>query len=108
MIHVFVGTQAEYIKMAPLLWRMESAGLPYRLIDSGQHADRSESFRDELGLRAPDYAMGGTRSVDSVPAAMWWAAGLSRKLVHCPGGSIEPSSAGTRGSAWFTATRRRR
>ena len=81
MIHVFVGTQAEYIKMAPLLWRMESAGLPYRLIDSGQHADRSESFRDELGLRAPDYTMGGTRSVDSVPAALWWAAGLGRRLA---------------------------
>ena len=82
MIHVFVGTQAEYIKMAPLLWRMESTGLPYRLIDSGQHADRSESFRHELGLREPDYAMGGTRSVDSVPAALWWAAGLGRKLAR--------------------------
>ncbi len=82
MIHVFVGTLAEYIKLAPLLWRMESAGLPYRLIDSGQHADRSESFRDELGLRAPDYTMGGTRSVDSVPAALWWAAGLGRKLAR--------------------------
>ena len=81
MIHVFIGTRAEYIKMAPLLWRMESAGLPYRLIDSGQHADRSQVFRDELGLRAPDYAMGGTRSVDSVPAAVWWAAGLSRRLA---------------------------
>ena len=81
MIHVFIGTLAEYIKMAPLLRRMESAGLPYRLIDSGQHADRSGSFRDELGLRAPDHAMGGTRSVDSVPAALWWAAGLSRRLV---------------------------
>ena len=81
MIHVFVGTRAEYIKMSPLLWRMESAGLPYRLIDSGQHADGSESFRDELGLRVPDYAMGGTRSVDSVPAALWWAAGLGRKLA---------------------------
>ena len=82
MIHVFIGTLAEYIKLAPLLWRMESAGLPYRLIDSGQHADRSESFRDELGLRAPDYVMGGTRSVDSVPAALWWAAGLGRKLAR--------------------------
>ena len=82
MIHVFVGTQAEYIKMAPLLWRMESAGFPYRLIDSGQHADRSESFRQELGLRVPDYAMGGRRSVDSVPAALWWAAGLGRKLAR--------------------------
>ncbi|MCY4664542.1 MAG: UDP-N-acetylglucosamine 2-epimerase, partial [Acidimicrobiaceae bacterium] len=81
MIHVFVGTRAEYIKMAPLLWRMESAGVPYRLIDSGQHADRSGSFRDELGLPAPDHAMGGTRSVDSVPAALWWAAGLGRKLA---------------------------
>lgn len=67
--------------MSPLLWRMESAGLPYRLIDSGQHADGSEAFRDELGLRVPDYAMGGTRSVDSVPAALWWAAGLGRKLA---------------------------
>ena len=82
MIHVLVGTLAEYIKLAPLLWRMESAGLPYRLIDSGQHADRSESFRDELGLRAPDYVMGGARSVDSVPAALWWAAGLGRKLAR--------------------------
>ena len=81
MIHIFVGTQAEYVKMSPLLWRMESVGLPYRLIDSGQHADRSESFRKELGVRAPDHAMGGTRSVDSVPAALWWAAGLGRKLV---------------------------
>ena len=81
MIHVFVGTQAEYIKMSPLLLRMESTGLPYRLIDSGQHADRSESFRDELGLRVPDHAMGGTRSVDSVPAALWWTAGLGRKLA---------------------------
>ena len=81
MIHVFVGTQAEYIKMSPLLWRMESTGLPYRLIDSGQHADRSKSFRDELGLRAPDHAMGGTRSVDSVAAALWWTAGLGRKLA---------------------------
>ena len=81
MIHVFVGTQAEYIKMAPLLWRMESAGLPYRLIDSGQHADRSGSFRDELGLRAPDFTMGGTGSVDSVPEALWWATRLSPKLA---------------------------
>ena len=82
MIHVFIGTLAEYIKLAPLLWRMESAGLPYRLIDSGQHADRSDSFREELGLRAPDYSLGGTRSVDSVPAALWWAAGLGRKLAR--------------------------
>ena len=108
MIHVLVGTQAEYIKMAPLLWRIESAGLPYRLIDSGQHADRSEAFREELGLPAPDHAMGGTRSVDSVPAALWWAAGLSRKLARPPAARAEPSSAGARGSAWFTATRRRR
>ena len=81
MIHVFVGTRAEYIKMAPLLCRMEAAGLPYRLIDSGQHADRSESFRAELGLREPDFAMGGARSVNSVAAALWWAAGLGRKLA---------------------------
>lgn len=82
MIHVFIGTLAEYIKMAPLLRRMESARLPYRLIDSGQHASRSPAFRAELGLREPDHTMGGTSSADSVPAAMWWAVGLGRELAR--------------------------
>ena len=43
MIHVFTGTKAQYIKMAPLLRCMDAAGVAYRLIDSGQHATLAAS-----------------------------------------------------------------
>ena len=38
MIDVFIGTKAQYIKTAPLLRLFAERGIPYRLIDSGQHA----------------------------------------------------------------------
>jgi len=77
VIHVFIGTKAQYVKMAPLLARMDSAGVDYRLIDSGQHAALAASFRAELGVRDPDLMLGRGRDVDSVPRALSWALGLA-------------------------------
>lgn len=90
MIHIFIGTKAQYVKMAPLLWRMDRANVKYRLIDSGQHASLSASFRRELGLREPDFCFTQSRSaqnqnvmsdVTSVPQAMMWALRLSARLL---------------------------
>ena len=80
MIHVFIGTKAQYIKMAPLLRRMDAVGVGYRLIDSGQHARLAESYRREFGLRDPDFRMGGAGDVESIPQALLWALGLSGRL----------------------------
>lgn len=84
MIHVFVGTKAQYIKMAPLLRRMDSEGVPYRLIDSGQHGGLTVALRQELGLREPDYRLGGHRDVVSVPQAVAWSLRLAGHLVSRP------------------------
>ena len=81
MIHVFIGTKAQYIKMAPLLRRMDAEGVEYRLIDSGQHAEAAVPFRAELGVREPDLRLGRGRDVDSIPQAMRWAAGLAGHFV---------------------------
>ena len=81
MIHVFIGTKAQYIKMAPLLRRMDAEAVGYRLIDSGQHSGLTASLRDELGVREPDVRMGTDRDVVSVPQAMQWALGLSGRLL---------------------------
>ena len=81
MIHVFIGTKAQYIKMAPLLRRMDAAGVDYRLIDSGQHATLAGSYRSEFGLRDPDFRMGGAGDVVSIPQALRWAMGLSWRLI---------------------------
>ncbi len=80
MIHVFIGTKAQYIKTAPLLRHMDAAGVEYRLIDSGQHAELTARLRRELGVREPDLRMGAGRDVVTIAQALRWSAGLAGRL----------------------------
>ena len=80
LLHVFLGTKAQYIKTAPLLRLMSERGVDHRLIDSGQHARLATSLRAELGVREPDHVLGGTGDVDSVGQALRWSAGLAARL----------------------------
>ena len=80
MIHVFLGTKAQYIKTAPLLRLLDAEGVEYRLIDSGQHAALSVGLREELGVRAPDHLLAEGRDITSIPQAARWALGLAFKL----------------------------
>jgi UDP-N-acetylglucosamine 2-epimerase (non-hydrolysing) len=81
LLHVFLGTKAQYIKTAPLLRLMDARAVPYRLIDSGQHAALSTVLRRELGVRDPDHVLGGSVDITTVPQALRWSAGLAAKLV---------------------------
>jgi len=81
MIHVFIGTKAQYIKTAPVLKELDRRGLPYRLIDSGQHADLTRSLRQELGLREPDVSLHTGSDIRTIPAAMAWAVRLALQLL---------------------------
>lgn len=81
MIHVFLGTKAQYIKTAPLLRLMDERGVRYRLIDSGQHAALSAGLRRELSVREPDHVMGGEKDIDTVAQALRWSGGLATRLV---------------------------
>lgn len=81
MIHVFIGTKAQYIKMVPLLRHMDAAGVGYRLIDSGQHAELAASLRGELGVREPDLRMGTGTDVVTIAQALRWSFGLAGRLL---------------------------
>ncbi len=81
MIQVFIGTKAQYIKTAPLLRLMDDAGVEYRLIDSGQHAQISRKMRQDVGVREPDVALGGDRDIATIRAALAWSIRLASKLV---------------------------
>lgn len=88
MIHVCIGTKAQYIKTAPFLKEMDSVGQEYRLIDTGQHAAFSVGLRKELSVREPDIRLGGRDDVKTIRGAFAWAARLlllifrRRKLVE--------------------------
>lgn len=80
MLHVFLGTKAQYIKSAPLLRLLDEHGVAHRLIDSGQHARISASMRDELGVRRPDMVLGGADDVTSIGGALTWSARIAARL----------------------------
>jgi UDP-N-acetylglucosamine 2-epimerase (non-hydrolysing) len=82
VIHVFLGTKAQYIKTAPVLRLLDADGIDYRLIDSGQHASLSEGLRDELGVRAPDHRLASGVDITRIPQAAWWALKIAAKMFN--------------------------
>lgn len=80
MIHFFIGTKAQFIKMAPVMVKMKKRGLPFRYIDSGQHADLTKALRKVFGLRDPDvYLASNTESISSIVSAVLWYIGCLLK-----------------------------
>lgn len=71
-IDVFIGTKAQYIKTAPLMRLMQARGVPYRLIDSGQHADLTIGLRKELGVKEPDVLLGSGESIETLASGIAW------------------------------------
>ena len=95
LVHVVWGTKAEAIKVAPVLREMESRGLPYRLVETGQHGAYLPGLRRRLGVREPDVRLGGDRDADSLPAAVRWALRMAGLLVS--GGGLRNRVFGDRG-----------
>lgn len=73
-IDVVLGTKAQYIKTAPVLRELDRRGVPYRLIDTGQHAGLAPSMRRDLAVNEPDVVLADNGNVATLGAAFIWAA----------------------------------
>jgi len=80
MIHVFIGTKAQFIKTAPLMMEMTRRGMPYHLIETGQHAALTADLTEEFGLREADTRLRteSTNIATIGQAALW----TSKTLLH--------------------------
>ena len=77
MIHIFIGTKAQYVKTAPVIAELDRRGIAYNLIDSGQHGNLAPQFRSYFGIRQPDVSLGTTgRDITSVFVLVKWLAGM--------------------------------
>ncbi len=85
MIHIFIGTKAQYIKTAPLIRRLGQQGIVYRLIDSGQHASLTMALRRELGVREPDVCLRRGDDIASLPRAAIWMTKVMLSGAFRPG-----------------------
>ncbi|MCR8913683.1 hypothetical protein FDP08_05975 [Marinobacter panjinensis] len=54
MIHIFIGTKAQLIKMAPIMKALRERDIPYNFIHSGQHQETMSDILEDFGLPGPD------------------------------------------------------
>jgi len=74
MIHFFIGTKAQFIKMMPVMVELTNRNISFRYVDSGQHAELTRTLRRCFGLEEPDVLL-DNRSFDvtSILEAGCWA-----------------------------------
>lgn len=77
MIHVVVGTKAQLIKMAPVMWALHDDQLPYRLIITGQHTETMDAMFSDFQVRQPDVVLHRGADVVSLPQMLAWTLRLS-------------------------------
>lgn len=74
MIHLFIGTKAQYIKMIPIIIELRHRKIPYRLIDAGQHASLTSHLIEQFGVPQPDaYLRSSRESIDTFLGLLMWA-----------------------------------
>ena len=75
MIHVFIGTKAQFIKMAPVMQELERRRIAYNFIDAGQHGGLTSDLIQQFELRAPDVLLRSERAnIVGLGEAVAWAA----------------------------------
>ncbi len=70
MIHFFIGTKAQLIKMAPVMLACRDQGMPFRYVDSGQHGELTAKLRQAFSLSEPDYTIQSDGDVTSYWGAL--------------------------------------
>ena len=87
MIHVAIGTKAQFIKMAPIMTALQEKGVAFNLIDLGQHSMITRNLREELGLKSPDVILFSGKNIARLGQGIQWLSGfllkgLSRNWVR--------------------------
>lgn len=73
MIYCFIGTKAQFIKMAPVMRELRQRRIPFRYIDSGQHAAITRELRRVFELPEPAVCLRDTgRDITSTGEAIRW------------------------------------
>lgn len=73
MIHVFIGTKAQLIKMAPIMRRCQDADIEYNFIFSGQHKATIDDIRTEFGLKEPDVKLYDGPDITGILQMLFWS-----------------------------------
>ena len=73
MIHVFIGTKAQLIKMAPVMVELQQREIPYNFIFSGQHQATISNIRQDFGIKEPDITLYSGKDITGIFQMLAWS-----------------------------------
>jgi UDP-N-acetylglucosamine 2-epimerase (non-hydrolysing) len=80
VIHVFIGTKAQLIKMAPVMRVLQDRGHDYNFIYSGQHRDTVDDILHNFAInKKPDITLYHGRDITGIAQMGKWALDVVRK-----------------------------
>lgn len=72
MIHIFIGTKAQLIKMAPIMKELQDRNIEYNFIHSGQHKETMSKLMNNFGLKKPDIYLYHGKDIAKVHQMFFW------------------------------------
>ena len=72
MIHVFIGTKAQLIKMVPIMRDLQRRNIEYNFIFSGQHQETIHDLRENFGIKDPDIILHNGRDITGIIQMSMW------------------------------------
>lgn len=80
MIHVFVGTKAQLIKMAPIMRVLQDRGIAYNFIFSGQHQETVDDILANFAIaRPPDVVLYRGPDIIGITQMARWTLDIARR-----------------------------
>ncbi len=73
MIHVFIGTKAQLIKMAPIMRALQDKKIDYNFVFSGQHQETINDLRANFNLKEPDIILYKGEDITSIFKMFIWS-----------------------------------
>ena len=72
-LYVVIGTRGQFVKTAPVLKMMQERGIPFKLINTGQHTVSSIEIAKIFGIRAGDeFVTQRKKDIEKISEAWWW------------------------------------
>lgn len=72
MIHVILGTKAQLIKMAPVMYELQKRKIPYNFIFTGQHKETMKDLMSVFKLKKPDYILYKGKDITKISQMFIW------------------------------------
>lgn len=72
MIHIAIGTKAQFIKMAPVIQKLQEKNILFNLIDLGQHSLITKELRVEFKIREPNVYLSRGENISRFWKGILW------------------------------------